>query len=283
MDADDVLVGRVLSRREVVRLLGLAGAGVVVGTGRRAPNDAAARSLPAQATPPGVVGAEDLAQQMPSCVVRPELMEGPYFLDASLTRSDIRAEPTTSVAREGAPLALAFAVSDVTGGRCAPLAGALVDVWQCDAAGAYSGFTDDRQGFKTEGQRWLRGQQVTDAKGLARFTTIYPGWYAGRAVHIHFKIRTPAAAGARAGSPATYEFTSQLFFDERLTDRVHAREPYARRGRRDTPNARDGIYRNGGDRLLLTAATEGDGYATTFAVGLDLADAAAGRSDGRRR
>jgi protocatechuate 3,4-dioxygenase beta subunit len=88
----------------------------------------------------------------------------------------------------------------VVGGACVPLAGATVDVWQCDAVGAYSDVAD--RGFNTRGQNFLRGYQVTDANGLAGFTTLYPGWYQGRATHIHFKIRGTASSGG------TYEFTS---------------------------------------------------------------------------
>ena len=99
---------------------------------------------------------------------------------------------------------------------------------------------------------------------MASFTTIYPGWYSGRAVHIHFKIRTDAAA------PSGLEFTSQLFFDEAVTDAVHARNPYAAKGTRDTPNAQDGIYRDGGDQLLVAPTADGDGYAATFEIGVQV-------------
>jgi len=148
----------------------------------------------------------------------------------------------------------------------------MVDVWHCDAAGVYSGVRD--RSFDTTGQKWLRGYLLTDANGLAEFTTIYPGWYSGRAVHIHFKIRTKGADGA------DYEFTSQLFFDEATTDQVHAQPPYAAKGERDTPNASDGIYRNGGAQMLLTPTLAESGYAAHFPIALDLSNAATGQSDG---
>jgi protocatechuate 3,4-dioxygenase beta subunit len=195
-------------------------------------------------------------------VVKPQLTEGPYFVDEGLQRSDIRADPSTGAQSAGLPLRIGFQVSRSSSGTCAPLAGAQVDIWHCDALGVYS---DVRVGgFDTVGRKFLRGYQVTDASGLASFTTVYPGWYSGRAVHVHFKIRT--SPGAARG----YEFTSQLFFDEALTDLVHAQAPYNQKGRRNTLNSSDGIYRGGGSQLLLPAAAEGSGYGATFALALEF-------------
>ena len=149
-----------------------------------------------------------------------------------------------------------------------------MDIWQCNAAGQYSGFSDGREGFATRGQTFLRGVLPTDPKGQAAFSTIYPGWYRGRAVHIHVKIRTTAPSGA-------YELTTQLFFDEALTDSIHALPPYAAHGARDMTNARDGIFRSG-DQTVLDLAKRGDGYAATYDIALDLSDLAAGRPDGGR-
>ena len=156
-------IGRVLSRREAVRLLGTGGA-VAAYHGLAGLSGADAWQTPARA---------------PGCVVRPEQTEGPYFVDQQLNRPDIRSEPSTGVAKPGERLALALMVNDVTGGQCRPLEGATVDVWQCDAQGIYSGVQDGRVGFNTVGQKFLRGVQTTNAKGLALFTTIYPGWYPG--------------------------------------------------------------------------------------------------------
>jgi protocatechuate 3,4-dioxygenase beta subunit len=198
---------------------------------------------------------------VPSCVVRPELTEGPYFVDEMLNRSDIRADPSDGSVKEGVLLSLAFRVSQV-GSNCTPLEGAQVDVWHCDALGVYSDVTD--QGFSTVGQKFLRGYQLTDANGLAQFTTSYPGWYQGRAVHIHFKIRTGAASGQ------SYDFTSQLFFDDAFSDQVYTQAPYARKGQRNTLNSNDGTYRNGGSQLQLNPTKSADGYAATFDIGLQL-------------
>jgi protocatechuate 3,4-dioxygenase beta subunit len=110
------------------------------------------------------------------------------------------------------------------------------------------------------GRKFLRGYQTTSTAGLARFTTIYPGHYQGRAVHIHFKIRT--AQGQ--------EFTSQIYFDDAVNDRVYALEPYAQRGQRRLRNEGDGLFRHGGRQLLVVPTPSGPGYAATFDVALSL-------------
>lgn len=242
MDIDDLPVGRVLSRRDALAVLGAAGGLFFLGC-----SDA--------------TGTSDTSDLSSSCVVRPELTEGPYYVDEELNRSDLRSDPSNGTVKDGALLALTFNVSRVASGSCSPLSDAIVDVWHCDALGVYSDVSDS--GFNTVGQKFLRGYQVTDADGVARFTTIYPGWYQGRAVHIHFKIRSAASASS------AYEFTSQLFFDDELTDQVHAQEPYAAKGQRDTRNAADGIYGQGGSQLVLDISQTSDGYAATFNVALE--------------
>src|SRR5687767_4533577 len=246
MDADDLPVGRLLSRREVVRLLALGSAGVVVGCNRGAP----AADTAAAGVASGDTAAAALAKT-PGCVVRPEMTVGPYFVDKQLDRSELRVEPTTGAFRDGVPFALTFNVLRVSSGQCTPLEGAMVDVWHCDAKGVYSGVSDRQIGFDTVGQKFLRGYQITDGRGVAWFTTIYPGWYQGRTVHLHFKVRTPASAVLSDGSGEVYEFTSQLFFDEASSDRVFAKAPYAEKGERDTRNANDGIFQEGGNQLML--------------------------------
>lgn len=247
---DDRPVGRVLSRRKALALLASSGALALIACRTRGEAEAAGSAHAADTTAPG-------------CVARPRQTEGPYFVDTRLKRSDIRTDPARDGAvSDGTPLDLTFNVSLLSGGSCTPLAGAIVDVWQCDARGVYSGVRDPQ--FDTTGQQFLRGHQVTDEQGAAHFVTIYPGWYAGRTVHIHFKVRsTPAAERG-------YEFTSQLYFPDELNDQILARAPYAERGSRNGRNENDGIFRRGGPQLMVAPVPVGDGYAATFDVALSI-------------
>jgi len=243
MSDDDRPIGHLLTRRETLALLGAGGLAALAG---------------------GSGGVRRAAAAAPgACIARPALTEGPYFVDAKLHRSDIRSDPSDGAEKPGAPLRLALRVSRLVSGGCVPLPGATVDLWHCDALGAYSDVADP--GGSTVGKKFLRGYQVTDADGLTRFTTIYPGAYPGRAVHIHFKVRS-AAAGGR-----THEFTSQLFFDDALTDQVHAQAPYATRGRSRLRNARDGIYRRARGQLTLAVTPAAPGYAASFDLALQTA------------
>jgi protocatechuate 3,4-dioxygenase beta subunit len=201
----------------------------------------------------------------PSCVVRPQQTEGPYFVDEQLNRSDIRSDPSDGSVKEGVPVRLEFHVSRIARSACTPLNRAVVDVWQCDALGMYSDVQDINGLFNTRGKKFLRGYQIADASGTAQFTTIYPGWYPGRTVHIHFKIRTDPAA------QRGFEFTSQLYFDEAITDQVHAQAPYAAKGQRPLKNARDSIFRSGGSQLMLLLTKDAPGYVATFDIGLQVA------------
>jgi len=264
MENDDQPVGQILSRREALKLLGIGSAAFLAACTPEATSTLVPTAGSTQ-VPSGTSTALD-------CVVRPELTIGPYFVDDQLNRSDIRSEPSDNSVKEGLPLTLNLVVASVGDNSCTPIEGAQVDVWHCDANGQYSGVSD--QGFDTSGQKFLRGYQLTDANGAVQFQTIYPGWYSGRAVHIHFTIRTKGA------DSQDYQFTSQFFFDDNVTDQVHAQELYASKGQRDTRNATDNIFNGGGDQLLLNL--EGDttnGFTSTFNVGLDLTDTEVGASD----
>jgi protocatechuate 3,4-dioxygenase beta subunit len=268
MENDDIPVGQILNRRDALKLLGVGSAAFLAAcaapevTSTLAPTIAASTQVAPSAT-----SAPALA-----CLVRPELTIGPYFMDEQLNRSDIRSEPSDGSVSEGVPLTLAINIFDVSSNSCAPLTDAQVDIWHCDARGIYSGVSD--QGSDTTGQKFLRGYQLTDAAGKAQFTTIYPGWYSGRTVHIHFMIRTTGANGE------SYEFVSQFFFDEVLSDEVYTQQPYAAKGQRNTLNSSDNIYNSGGDQLLLDITGDNaTGYAAAINIGLDLTDTEVGASD----
>ncbi|BAY45122.1 dioxygenase subfamily protein [Scytonema sp. HK-05] len=258
MEKDDCQLGWILSRRKALALFRAGVAAMLVVC---LPRKASA----AQAQSSVSVKASSTANHptLPMCVVRPEQTEGPYFVDEKLKRSDIRSDPSDGSVKDGVPLKLTLRVSGISSTGCMPNAGAIVDIWHCDALGVYSDVNDPS--FSTVGKKFLRGYQVTDANGTVEFTTIYPGWYQGRTVHIHFKVRTTTTSGQR------YEFTSQLYFDDSITDRVHAQAPYASKGQRTFKNPQDGIFQGDGDQLLLKLTKTSIGYAATFDIGLQTA------------
>jgi protocatechuate 3,4-dioxygenase beta subunit len=267
VDNDDQQIGRILTRREVLTLFGAAASAALlaacapVSAATTAPAAATTAPVAAATTAPAATAITSL----PSCIVRPALTEGPYFVDEKLNRSDIRSDPSDNSVKAGLPLVLTVRVAKVSGNSCTPLAGATVDLWHCDALGVYSDASDPNFG-STKGKKFLRGYQTTAANGTVKFTTIYPGWYQGRAVHIHFRIRSQTSSGA------AYDFTSQWFFDETLMQQIYAQAPYATKGTKGrTTNAQDGIYQGGGSQLLLNLAKSGEGYATTFDIGVQLA------------
>jgi protocatechuate 3,4-dioxygenase beta subunit len=243
---DDGQAGSAISRREVLVLLGAAGAAMLAGY-------SSARSGFVRST----------GGKLPACIATPTQTEGPYFVDEHLNRSDIRVDPYDGSVKAGVPLTLGLRISSISNADCTPLMGAIVDIWHCDAAGVYSDATDPN--FNTTGKKFLRGYQVTDENGGVQFTTIYPGWYRGRTVHIHFKVRAKTKAGR------SYEFTSQLYFNDSITDRVHTHQPYASRGERTLKNDEDSIFRDGGRLLMLSLVESGQGYAAIFDVGLQMA------------
>jgi protocatechuate 3,4-dioxygenase beta subunit len=263
LDDDDRPIGRILTRRETLALIGATGLVACTPAALSGATPTASTTATAAATAAGTASAvatTGASVAVPSCIVRPGATEGPYFVDEKLNRSDVRSEPSTGAVKPGAVLTLTFNVVRVTSGSCTSLANAQVDIWHCDALGVYSDASD--AGFNTKGQKFLRGYQLTDANGKAAFTTVYPGWYQGRAVHIHFKIRTTAANGSVA------DFTSQLFFDDALNTQVFATSPYSQKGSGWTRNSQDGIYTGGGDKLLLKPTQSGSAYAATFDIGL---------------
>lgn len=204
-------------------------------------------------------GAASAAPGAAACMLTPSLEIGPFFVDAKLHRSDLTAGSTNPDVITAVPLALAIAVQRYSAGGCTPLAGAHVDLWHADAGGRYS----DEASENTAGQTYLRGYQTTDANGRVAFTTIFPGWYPGRTVHIHAMIRTFSRSGAQA-----FAYTTQLFFDPSVTLDVMAAAKYGERGRPDTTNAADRIYAASGGATRVALAKSARGYRGAITIGV---------------
>jgi protocatechuate 3,4-dioxygenase beta subunit len=201
----------------------------------------------------------DAAASRAGCVLTPDLEMGPFFVDRQANRSDLRSGTHDRYVTQAVPLSLTLRIARVkSAGECTALPGARVDVWHADANGVYS----DEAVLQTSGQRYLRGYQITDRTGTVRFQTVYPGWYPGRTVHIHVMIRTFSPSGA----PAT-QYTTQLYFDDSLTDRIMARAPYDTRGARTMANAQDSLYSRSTQLALLARDA---GYATSFSIGVKM-------------
>jgi protocatechuate 3,4-dioxygenase beta subunit len=201
----------------------------------------------------------------------PQQIEGPYFVDDMPNRSDIRSDPSDGSVQQGIPLRLVLHVYDVDNGSCIPLSGAQVDVWHANSQGVYSAVQDAGTG----GMMYLRGYQLTDDNGTVRFTTVYPGWYEGRAIHIHAKVRT------FEGSEKTLEWTSQFYLNNSISEQVHTIPPYSNHGLPEVTNEEDMIYRgassdglvqsNTGERLMLNLTKDDDeqSYLGTFNIVLN--------------
>jgi protocatechuate 3,4-dioxygenase beta subunit len=189
----------------------------------------------------------------PSCTLTPEVTEGPYYLDLHRVRRDVTA------GKHGLRLDLRIKVVDAS--TCKLRENAAVEVWHCDAGGTYSGFSQEG----TAGKTYLRGTQLTDAKGVAQFRTIYPGWYEGRAIHIHMKVHV--------GGHVVH--TGQLFFNDSVSDRVVRLSPYGSHHGSRVRNKQDQIYRQaGGSGALLRlrrlkASAFRKGLIGTITVGID--------------
>ena len=217
-----------LNRRDVLKTIGGAGLAAVFG----------ARAL-------DFLG--DDAQAATTCLLTPEVTEGPYWVENSLTRRDIRA------GKAGLPLVLRFTILNAK--TCSVIKNADVEIWHCDALGNYSAVN----GATT---RFLRGHQKSNASGKAEFLTIFPGWYRGRTPHIHMKVYV--------GGEEVH--TGQIFFNEAITKAVYTQAPYAGRGTYDTPHSSDNIYEQAGGsnaQVKLAKRSGGlKGYVGTIAIGV---------------
>jgi len=254
-----VPVDDIVTRRRALGLFGAVGLGVLAAACSNDDGSSAGRSTTETSGSAGSSGGTSSGggSAGAACVLTPEATEGPYYIDADLVRRDI------TEGKDGAPVELAIRVVDAD--TCAPVRDAAVDIWHCDAEGIYSGYeasTGRRGGGGSGAQnstRYLRGTQVTGADGIATFDTIYPGWYRGRAVHIHMKVHTDSAS----------RHTGQLFFDDELSDTVYAAAPYSAKGTPDMRNDDDSIFADaGGESAIVTVTPSGNGYRGTMTVGI---------------
>jgi protocatechuate 3,4-dioxygenase beta subunit len=213
-----------MRRREVLIAAGGLGLGAAFGV----------RSLLTPAT----------ALSAPDCLLQKEVTEGPYYLDLDLVRRNIKGD------RRGTPLSLRFTVVDAS--TCARIEHANVEIWHADASGTYSGVSGN-------GGTYLRGVQRTDSSGVARFESIFPGWYRGRTPHIHMKVFV-------SGDEV---HTGQVFFRPAVTKTVYAAGVYKSRGQQDTSNSADSIYREAGARALCALTRKGGGYSGTMTIGVE--------------
>lgn len=238
---------RITRRDSLLRFAGLAAA--VGGGAAWKLDDASAAGSGPLAVSSGLV----------SCVLTPEVTQGPYYIAGEKVRRNI------TEGKPGTPLLLKLTV--ISASSCKPVRNAAVDVWHCDALGVYSGYGSASAGAPggnqgpTDKKTFLRGIQPTDAQGVATFQTVYPGWYRGRAVHIHVEVHISG----------NVVHTGQLFFPAAVTDSVYEHAPYKTHGTRpDTTNAADSIFRNGGDKGMLTVKKHAAGYIGSVGMGVHL-------------
>ena len=184
-----------------------------------------------------------------TCVLMSSVTEGPYYLDGALVRKDI------TEGKSGVPLTLRITVQDTTE-SCAPVAGAAVEIWHCDAWGYYSGYTtanpggsapaESEDGSTADDQTYLRGYQIANANGVVKFETVFPGWYTPRTCHIHVKVHTGGAKEDGTYEGGKVNFTGQLFFDDAVAEQIFALEPYAKHSGSYTKLDDDMVYDGGG-------------------------------------
>lgn len=242
---------RHLNRREALGILGAAGAALSAacsGSTPTSPTAVAAASTTTTTTtvpPPTTVPPTSTA----ACVVSPSETIGPYPSLADFVRSDIREN------RQGLPLTLAITVVN-TNASCAPVSGAVVDIWQCDADGNYSQYGAERN------LTYLRGLQTTDSSGRVTFVTIYPGWYQGRATHIHVEVTINGRSSK----------VTQIAFPEDVTAAVYRTGVYASSGQNPTTNARDNVFADGvsDEMVTITGGDTTNGMTASFQVGIAL-------------
>lgn len=226
-----------LTRREALGVLGAAAsAAIAAGCGDSPTNPSAATTTTTSTT----------TSTNAQCAATPTETAGPFPSLTDLLRSDIRD------GKSGTSLTLNVKVVNVNS-ACAPVANAQVEIWHCDEVGNYS------QYGTVASQTFYRGIQTTDAGGNVTFVTNYPGWYQGRATHIHIE----ATVGGRSVK------VSQIAFPESVNDAVHTVGVYAARGTNPTANLRDGIFADSlASELVTPTGNNASGYTASFQLAI---------------
>ncbi|MFE7835990.1 intradiol ring-cleavage dioxygenase [Streptomyces sp. NPDC057474] len=250
----------------------IGGASVAAAGGLAAAGLAAATTTESTATGSGTTESASASESASTstssvCVLNAEVTEGPYSLEGALVREDIREET------EGFEVQYTFTVVDVAN-DCAPLANALLEIWHCDHLGEYSGFVGGNGHNYEDNGTFLRGGQTTDENGQCNITSIWPGHYVSRAVHVHMRVHTDVTLTDDSYTGGEIIHTGQLFFDEAINEEIQATSPYSDNTTPETTLSNDSIYDDGGASsglLTLTAlgSSVSDGYKATITVGVD--------------
>jgi protocatechuate 3,4-dioxygenase beta subunit len=235
-----------LGRRDLLAALGAGAAGAL--TACSSPTTPSSTTTTTGSTTTGGTSS--------TCVVTPSETEGPYPDRTGMLGNQAFYRRNVTEGKAGLPLTLTLTIVNVNSG-CAPLAGANVEIWQCDASGNYSEYA--QPGYNGTGETFLRGLQTTDANGQATFSTIYPGWYGGRATHIHVNVYR--------GSSVLK--TTQVAFPESVSSAVYRTGVYAAKGQNTTSNAGDMVFADGIQNELATLTGDTtSGYTATLTIGV---------------
>jgi protocatechuate 3,4-dioxygenase beta subunit len=234
-----------LSRREALGTLGAAVGAAVVG-GCSSPTSAS------ETTAGTTTAATGGTVSSAACAVSPNETIGPFPSLNDMFRSDI------TEGRPGLPVALTITVVNA-GNACSPVSGANVEIWQCDVEGHYSQY--NQQGYDGRTATYLRGIQTTDSSGRVTFTTLYPGWYQGRATHIHVEVTLNGRSVK----------VTQIAFPENVSAAVYATGVYAAKGQNPTTNASDNVFSDGvASQLASLVGSPSSGYTAAFTVGVSV-------------
>ena len=198
-----------------------------------------------------------------SCTLIPTETIGPFPLSTLLNNSSVLREAINED-KTGVPLTVKLKLVDVNN-KCAPVSG-YVYIWHCDKDGLYSGYSESNNAGQA-GKTYCRGVQYTDTNGVATFTTIYPGWYAGRITHIHFQIfLTTYSSTARSTA------VSQLAFPLDITTAVYNSSLYTKGQNTSVPSfAADNVFSDGTTYQMATMSGNiNEGYTAELEVGLAI-------------